>query len=167
MRLKAPQGHGCGRERSPVARAELARYGDRLEAILARTRRMNGDALEPPPLRLAPDARCMWPHFHDYVEREQREGGELRPIRAFAAKMAEHAGRLAAVLTLYRDPWQALSDPRSHLARIYQYGPNLLRHAATARRIGAILEEHGWIRRLPASIELDGGSRREAWELVR
>jgi len=30
--------------------------------------------------------------------------GALAPIKAFAAKLAEHAGRLAAVLTVYNDP---------------------------------------------------------------
>jgi hypothetical protein len=146
------------------------------------------------------------------VERDLGESGELRPIRAFGAKMAEHAGRLAAVLATYIDPesmevdtdtmacgialaqhyaiemlrlhsvgnvapdlrlaakllawWQALNNPRCHLAAIYQRGPAALRDAATARRIVGILESHGWITRLPEGTEIDGVSRKEAWELV-
>jgi hypothetical protein len=126
--------------------------------------------------------------------------------------LAEHAGRLAAVLAAYADPdtteigpeamacgialaqhyaaemlrlqgagavapdlrlaakllawWQARPDPRCHLATIYQRGLNAISDAATARRIVSILEDHGWITRLPANTVLDGTPRKEAWELV-
>ncbi len=38
------------------------------------------------------------------VERKLADGGAFHTIRAFGAKMAEHAGRLAAVLAIYADP---------------------------------------------------------------
>ena len=126
--------------------------------------------------------------------------------------MAEHAGRLAAVLEVYGDPdamevsaelmacgivlaqhygaellrlqgaaavtpdlrlaarllawWQARPDPRCHLSAIYQRGLNALGDAATARRIVAILEDHGWILPLPVGTEIDGAPRRDAWTLA-
>ena len=55
-------------------------------------------------MTLVPKARDLWIKFHDAVERDLSAGGELHTIRAFGAKMAEHAGRLAAVLTVYADP---------------------------------------------------------------
>jgi len=170
------------------------------------------DVLDPPAMTLTADARAMWIAFHDAVERDLAPGDGLHTIQAFGAKMAEHAGRLAAVLSVYAvsdamevdaeamacgialaqhyaaetlrlqggatvSPdlrlaarllvwWQARPDPRCHLAAIYQTGPSALRDAATARRIVTVLEEHGWVRRLPAGTSLDGAPRRDAWELV-
>jgi hypothetical protein len=71
--------------------------------------------------------------------------------------------RLAARLLAW---WQARPDPQCHLAAIYQRGLNAIGDAATARQIVGILEEHGWVRRLPAGITLDDKPRREAWELL-
>jgi hypothetical protein len=125
--------------------------------------------------------------------------------------MAEHAGRLAAILQIYGDPdavevgaeamangitlaqhycgemkrladgasiapdlklarrllqwWQAGGKPKRHLAELYQRGLNAIGDAATARKIVAILEESGWVKRLPPGTPLDGAPRRDAWEL--
>ena len=203
------------RDPSSVAAAVLAEYDARLSALMSKPTRAKADdptVLDPVPLTLDLDTRAMWIAFHDAVEGEQREGGELRPIQAFASKMAEHAGRLAAVLTVYADPdalevgaeamaggialaqhyaaellrlhgvagvspdldlaarllawWQARPDPQCHLAAIYQRGLNAIRDAASARRIVGVLEEHGYVDRLPAGTMLDGAARNEAWELV-
>ena len=154
----------------------------------------------------------VWIRSHDRAGAAIGPGGELEPVKAFGAKMAEHAGRLAAVLAVYADPdamevpgetmacgvalaqhygaellrlrgaaavspdlrlaarlldwWRARPDPRCHLAAVYQRGPNALGEAAKARRIVGLLEEHGWLRRLPPGEELDGKPRKEAWALV-
>jgi hypothetical protein len=199
-------------------RAVLRAYMDTMLALLTRppvTAPDTQDVLDPPIMTLTPDARAMWVSFHDAVESDLRRGGELHPIRAiraFGAKMAEHAGRLAAVLSVYADPdamevnAQAMAcginlakhyatemlrlqggasispgsavgrtvtcmvagspDPECHLAAIYQTGPGAMRDAATARRIVGILEEHGWLVRLPPRTMIDGAPRRDAWELV-
>lgn len=42
-------------------------------------------------------------------------GGAWQPIRAFGAKAAEHAGRLAAVLAVYADP-EAMDVPGDAMA---------------------------------------------------
>jgi len=203
------------RDPPPSAALALADYDARLFAMMQRTPRAAGDdptVLDPLPLHLDPDARDMSIAFLNAVEAAQANEGALRPIAAFASKMAEHAGRLAAVLTVYADPdaievgaeamaggiklakhyaaellrlqdaghqsldldlaarllawWQARPDGRCHLADIYQRGLNAIRDAATARRLVAIVEDHGWVDRLPAGIELDGAPRKEAWELV-
>jgi hypothetical protein len=62
--------------------------------------------------------------------------------------------------------WRVRTDPRAHLAEIYQAGPYSIRDATTARRIVSILEESGWVRRLSAGTSLGGSPRRDAWELV-
>jgi hypothetical protein len=53
---------------------------------------------------LSDAARRDWILFYNTVERDLADDGALRSIRAFGAKMAEHAGRLAAVLATYADP---------------------------------------------------------------
>ena len=203
------------RETDAAAALALADHDARLTALLTRpprTAQGDPDVLDPPPLTLDPDARAAWIAFHDHAERAMRQDGELASIRAFASKLAEHAGRLAAVLATYADPdasavsgehmacgielaqhyaaelirlgeaagvapelrlaqrllawWQARPDPRCHLAAIYQRGLNAIGDAETARRIVFVLEDHGWVRRLPAGAVLDGSPRKEAWGLV-
>ena len=203
------------RETSIECRATLDAYGSRLEYLLRRlpaTKADDASVLDPPVLRLHPDAARLWIQFHDAAEVALLPGGDYATIKAFGAKLGEHAGRLAAVLTVYADPdaievpaammacgitlaqhyaaemlrlqgastvspdlrlaarllawWQARPDPRCHAAAIYQRGPSAVRDNSTARRIVGILEEHGFVRRLPAGTELDDGPRRDAWELL-
>lgn len=87
--------------------AILNDYNSRLRHLLTRpfvTRRDMPAALDPPPMLLQCDAKALWISFHDECERAIVPEGDLSSIRPFAAKLAEHAGRLAAVLTLYNDP---------------------------------------------------------------
>ena len=95
------------RAADPVATANLADYNVRLTALLERKARMRDDnlgGLSPIPLPLSDNARRVFIAFHDDVERRNAPGGEYAVIRAFASKMPEHAGRLAAVLAVYDDP---------------------------------------------------------------
>jgi hypothetical protein len=193
----------------------FAAYRGRLGRLLRRppaTKPDDDGVLDPPVMSLSAEARALWVRFHDHAERRIGPGGEFEPVRAWGAKAAEHAGRLAAVLALYADPdamevsaedmacgialaehyavemlrlagagavnpdlrlaarllrwWQDRGAPRLHLATIYQRGLNAIGDAATARRIVAILAEHGHVRRLPDGTEIDGRSRRDVWELV-
>ena len=58
-------------------------------------------------------------------------------------------------------------EDRLHMVKVYQHGPGAIRDKDTARRIIGILEQHGWLRRLPAGAEVEGKPRRDAWEVVR
>ena len=60
--------------------------------------------LTPPCLTLAGTPEQLLVDFADAVEREQRAGGRLEYITGFASKAAEHAVRLAGVLTIYAHP---------------------------------------------------------------
>jgi hypothetical protein len=193
----------------------LQEYNQRIVGLLTHQPTTASDApdvLDPPSMTLTAAAKQLWVHFHDEVESALGPGGDLQTVQAFGAKTAEHAGRLAAVLTVFGDPqamevneeamacgialakhytaemlrlqggalvspdlrlaerllswWKERSDRRCHLSAIYQRGLNAISDAATARRITRILEEHRWVRRLPAGTELDGVVRREAWELI-
>lgn len=108
--LVAPESTAGNRpfvEATSHSRDALGAYAERLTALLTRkTRRVpdNPDALYPLALPLSAEARVLWIEFYQCSEARLRPGAEWRPIMAFGAKVAEHAGRLAAVLTVYADP---------------------------------------------------------------
>jgi hypothetical protein len=52
------------------------------------------------------------------------------------------------------------------LRSLYQYGPNRVRDAATARRILGILTEARWTERLEAGAVIDGKHCRDVWRLI-
>jgi hypothetical protein len=53
------------------------------------------------------------------------------------------------------------------LPDIYQYGPSAIRNKATAGRIVAILEDHGWLSKIEGGAEIAGHQRRDAWYIIR
>ena len=57
--------------------------------------------LDPPALDLNPQAKQTWISFHDAIEQELGEGGELRQVRDIASKVADSAARLAAIFHVY------------------------------------------------------------------
>jgi hypothetical protein len=65
--------------------------------------------LAPRALKLSPEARTSWHAFGDRIEKKLAPGGELEPISGFAAKMAEHAARLAA---------RSMFEPPTQVARL-------------------------------------------------
>ncbi len=94
------------REPAAGAEADLRRYGARLLDLLERAPRLAGgkaNELDPPALDLATAARPLWIAFADHVECEIRPDGTLAPVRGLANKLAEHAARIAGVLTMIQD----------------------------------------------------------------
>lgn len=86
--------------------ATLNAFSTRLAEALSRPAPLIADTrneLAPRALSLSHEARVLWIEFSDHVERMIGPGGELEPISGFAAKAAEHAARLAAVMTWFAD----------------------------------------------------------------
>lgn len=110
MLIVAPEstaGSRLFKHNAPENAAILQAYSDRIGALLLMepaTNDLNGRELAPRVLPLDTDAGAAWITFHDQCETAIRKNGELVTIKPFAAKLAEHAGRLAAVLTAYVDP---------------------------------------------------------------
>jgi hypothetical protein len=105
MLVSAPQstaGTRMWREPSEAARQAYEDYCRRLRQLLDLPVQLDGEALAPAEMVLTPDARTMWVAFHDHAEAQLGEGGVYRCVRGFGAKLAEHAGRLAAVLAFYK-----------------------------------------------------------------
>jgi hypothetical protein len=91
-------------DRDSAAAMPLAAYDARIRSLLEKSPRLapdTDDVLDPEPLNCSADARALWIALHDHAERSIGDGGAWRSIRAFGAKAAEHAGRLAAVLAAY------------------------------------------------------------------
>jgi hypothetical protein len=86
--------------------ATIRDYSVRLSEILdtpwplARGKR---NELEPRELTLTQEAATALKLFGDHVERQCGLDGELAPVRDFAAKAAEHASRIAGVLSIIED----------------------------------------------------------------
>jgi hypothetical protein len=64
---------------------------------LAKNRR---NELEPLKIPMSHESAQLWKHFHDEVEKNNGPGNRFGPISEFAAKAAEHAARIAGVLTV-------------------------------------------------------------------
>jgi len=92
--------------REPADLPALDRFRDRLAGILERPlplRPGTVNELAPRTLDMTPEARGLWTSFADHIERQLGPGEALSAIKAFAAKAAEHAARLGAVLSLVED----------------------------------------------------------------
>ena len=82
-------------------------YNAAMKAILDVPQPMNEReemGLSPRSLTLSTEATSTWIDFHNRVEERQRPGGDLSPITGFASKTAEHAARIAGVLTAFKNP---------------------------------------------------------------
>jgi hypothetical protein len=86
--------------------AAIKAYGARLLSILeAEPALAEGkrNELKPRALPFSANAKALWVAFHDHVEIQCGKDGALAPVRDFAAKAAEHAARIAGVLTIVDD----------------------------------------------------------------
>jgi hypothetical protein len=106
----------------------LAEYDRRIFATVRQPLPLDlaGGGVCPRSLTLSPAARRIWIGFYNGVESGVRPGGEYDAIRGLANKLAEHAARLAAVLTMAGD-----SDAGMIEAEAMESGAALARHYAT------------------------------------
>jgi hypothetical protein len=58
-------------------------------------------------------------------------------------------------------------EPAISLPDVYQRSLNAIGDQATARKLCAVLEDHGWLVRIPGGSLVAGQRRREAWQIVR
>lgn len=86
--------------------ARVRRYWHALRQLLERAANEDHEVggLDPPCLALLPEARTLLVAAYDEIEAAQGRDGELEMVREWASKAAEHACRIAGVLTLVADP---------------------------------------------------------------
>jgi hypothetical protein len=90
----------------PEALQALREYEVRILNILETPYPLAPDTrneLEPRMVTFSPEAEQLFWEFGDEVEKEMAQGGEYESIRPFAAKLPEHAARLATAIAGYRD----------------------------------------------------------------
>jgi putative DNA primase/helicase len=86
----------------PAAWPALSAYTDGLIALLDTRPNIDTDGvLHPPVLDLSREGKTLWRKFHDDVERELAEAGELAEVRDVASKAADNVARLACLFHVY------------------------------------------------------------------
>jgi hypothetical protein len=103
--ISAPAGTaGTRMFRAPSGDAlrSIETFGQRVRDLLAATPPTNGDG-RLRAISIEDLARELFIKFHDAVEVELRPGGKLAAIKGIAAKLAEHAARIAAVIALFAE----------------------------------------------------------------
>jgi uncharacterized protein DUF3987 len=86
----------------PMAWPALSVFHRRIPEILANPVPMDEEGvLSPAVLTLAPHAKAAWVTFHDAIEGELPNGGELYDVRDVASKSADNAVRLAALFHVF------------------------------------------------------------------
>jgi hypothetical protein len=102
---KTTKGTRLWRDPNANSEVELERYHARIYKLLCDPMPMDPETREltPRALEFTPEARVMWIAFHDAVEVDLLPTGKLVEISGFAAKLPEHAARIAGVITLIQD----------------------------------------------------------------
>ena len=86
-------------------------------------------------------------------------------LRVFGASRVNSDLRLAQrLLDWLLGTWP---EPAISLPDIYQRSLNAIGDKATAAKLIAILEDHGWLVRIPEGAVVSGLRRRDAWRVVR
>jgi len=102
--------------------AAIKAYGARLLYILEADPALaegKRNELAPRALPLSAEAIAAWIAFHDHIEKQLGARGNLTTIKVFAAKAAEHAARIAGVITIVEDLYAK------------EIGQEAMRHALT------------------------------------
>lgn len=110
---KSLKGTRFWRDPTPKAFQDVATYQERLSKLLqAGFARMDPETreLELVVCKLQPAARAMWIEFSDHLERQQVADGPLVEVSDLASKMAQHALRLAAVISYFSGGESTIRD---------------------------------------------------------
>lgn len=140
---------------APAHWPHLAAFNRRMEALLNIPPPFQDDGtLAPAVLTMTSEARAAWVGFHDAIEGQLRDGGELREVRDVASKTADNAARLAALFHAFE---VGIDRPVSAEA------------FAGAARVAAwhLNEARRFFGELALPAELADAGRLDAWLLMR
>ena len=144
-----------GKATDPQGDGRLRKYWHAVQQLLARQAHEDPElgGLDPPCLALSPEARTLLVAAHNDIEGAMKEDCDLAVVREFASKAAEHACRLAGVLTLLADPDAiAVTEETMHaaleLAQAYiREHVRLAGSANVSREISHAVKLLEWIKR--------------------
>ena len=101
-------GHRPYRDINPHDNPAVVAYSAVLSALLDAPVPLwpegDGYELKPRDLHFSDSAKELWISFYNHIESQQAHGGDLEGVRPFASKAAEHAARIAGIVTLFEDP---------------------------------------------------------------
>jgi hypothetical protein len=101
-------GHRPYRDVNPHENPAVVAYNHAIKMLLETYPALwdggDGYELKPQDLHLTDDAKALWIEFYNEIERQQGNGSELEGARPFASKAAEHAARIAGIITLVENP---------------------------------------------------------------
>jgi putative DNA primase/helicase len=81
---------------------KLTAFHEKIEEILKITVLVNeAGGLSPVPMTLKPGAKAAWEEFHNAIEKELSNGGELYDVRDVASKSADNAARLGVLFQIF------------------------------------------------------------------
>ncbi len=128
----------------------LSKFNQRITELLNQPVPINENGiLTPPILVLTTEAKSAWVTFHDAIEAQLCDGGELHDIRDVASKTADNAVRLAALFQLFEGATSAIGvDAFESAGRIVTW------HLTEARR---------FFGELALPIELVNAARLDFW----
>lgn len=93
---------------NPQENPSVIAYNERIRTLLSTPPECweegDGYELKPRDLGMGEDAKNLWIAFYDEIERQQANGSELDGARPFASKAAEHAARIAGIITMVENP---------------------------------------------------------------
>lgn len=110
---KSLKGQRLWKEATDKSKNDLASYQNRLNNLLhGAFSRMDPETrqLEFSTVELQPDARQLWIKFSDHLEQQQAPDGPLAEVSDLASKMAQHALRLAAVVSYFEGGENVVRD---------------------------------------------------------
>lgn len=99
-------GHRFYRKGNKESNDNLRFYQDRITELLRSflpLREGIRNEIDPPVIILSRQAKALYEAFYNDLENRISKTGDLYPIKSLAAKMPEHACRLASVLSIYQD----------------------------------------------------------------
>ncbi len=86
----------------PESWPAMEAFNQRIAQILNQSLPLNADGnLTPTLLTLSPDAKAAWIVYHDAIECELKNSGDLFDVRDVAAKSADNAARIAALFHVF------------------------------------------------------------------
>lgn len=117
-------------QEAPKDWSRLTAFHDRILGILSQPAPIGEDGtLSPATLTFTPEAKAAWVTFHNAIEEELSNGGELHDVRDVASKTADNAARLAALFHMFEQGVGAIGvDSFESAGRIVAW------HLSEARR---------------------------------
>jgi putative DNA primase/helicase len=135
----------------PSAWPKLAKFHRRIvEILIMPIPKTEDHTLTPKLMRLSAEAKQIWIQFHDVIESELRQDGELADLRDVASKAADNAARLAALFQLFTQDFgdvsaEAMKSATTIVAWHLHEARRLLPHLTMVSKDKSLIATDQWL----------------------